>query len=78
MGLGLALRPFDATSGPMGVSGEGIFVAIAKGRAAMAGIRRGDVLVAVNGVSVKTFRDARTALTRSKDSATLAVNRCGK
>ena len=78
MGLGLALRPFDATPESMGVIGEGIVVANAKGRAGLAGIHRGDVLLTVNGVAVKTPRDARTALARSKDSATLAVKRGGQ
>ena len=78
MGLGLVLRPISETTESMGVVGEGIVVAIAKGLAAQAGIRRGDVLLAVNGVAVETFRDARTALARSKDSATLAVKRGGQ
>jgi serine protease Do len=68
--LGLALAPAP--------EGEGLLVQQAQGRAAQAGVRAGDVLVAVNGKPVKTVEEVRTILERKPKTVALLIERDGQ
>jgi len=63
--LGLALRQSD----------EGLVVEKASGPAARAGIRTGDVVVAVNGKRLKNAEELRTATAKAKGTVALLVKR---
>jgi serine protease Do len=65
--LGLAVRPLEDASG--------LLVEKASGAAARAGILRGDVVIAVNGKSVKSVDELRSAVTKDKGSVALLVKR---
>lgn len=68
--LGLALRPLGAQEGR-----SGLVVEQAAGAAAKAGVRAGDVIVAVNGTPVKTVEAARAAVEKGGKSVALLVQR---
>jgi serine protease Do len=63
--LGLALRQSE----------EGLVVEKASGPAARAGIRTGDVVVAVNGKRLKNAEELRTATAKAKGTVALLVKR---
>jgi serine protease Do len=65
--LGLAVRPLQDASGLM--------VENATGPAARAGIRRGDVVVSVNGRPVKNAEELRSATANAKGTVALLVKR---
>jgi serine protease Do len=65
--LGLAVRPLEDASG--------LVVENATGPAERAGIRRGDVLVSVNGKPVKSAQDLRTLTAKEKGTFALLVKR---
>jgi serine protease Do len=65
--LGLAVRPLENASG--------LVVENASGPAARAGIRRGDVLVSVNGKPVKTPADLQAAADKAKGALAVLVKR---
>ena len=68
--LGLALRPLGEQDGR-----GGLVVEQASGAAAKAGVQAGDVIVAVNGMPVKTVEAARSAVEKSGKSVALLVQR---
>ncbi|HYD76014.1 DegQ family serine endoprotease [Ramlibacter sp.] len=68
--LGLALRPLGEQDGR-----SGLVVEQAGGPAAKAGVRPGDVIVAVNGTPVKTVEAARAAVEQGGKSVALLVQR---
>src|SRR5262249_50566475 len=63
--LGLALRQGD----------DGLVVERAAGPAARAGIRQGDVVVAVNGKKLKSVDELRAATSKAKGTVALLVKR---
>ena len=65
--LGLAVRPLEDASG--------LVVENATGPAARAGIRRGDVLVSVNGKPVKNAEELRKAAAQAKGTLAVLVKR---
>ena len=65
--LGLAVRPLEDASG--------LVVENASGPAARAGIRRGDVVVLVNGKPVKTANDLQSAAAKAKGTLAVLVKR---
>ncbi len=81
--LGVTVTPIDArTARSYGLrTKSGLLVATSKptGTFAMAGLRAGDVILAVNGTAVKTEEDLRTSLlkarTSHRDSVLLTVQR---
>src|SRR5438094_3873892 len=74
--LGLAVRPLTPEEKKeLGGGVQGLVVEGASGPAAKAGIRRGDLVTAVNGQPVKTVDELRALLEKSKDSAALLIRR---
>jgi serine protease Do len=65
--LGLAVRPLEDASG--------LVVEAASGPAERAGIRRGDVLVSVNGKPVKSAQDLRALTAKGKGTFAVLVKR---
>jgi serine protease Do len=73
--LGLALRPLQPDEKQqVGVDG-GLLVQQASGPAAMAGVQSGDVLISVNGVSVKNIEQVRAVVAKSDKSVALLIQR---
>ncbi len=73
--LGLALRPLQpAEAAESGVS-HGLVVAQVSGPAASAGVRPGDLLLAVNGKPVSTVDGVRDLIAKSGRSAALLIQR---
>ena len=73
--LGLALRPLQpAEAAESGVS-QGLVVAQVSGPSAMAGVRPGDLLLAVNGKPVASVEDVRGLIAKSGRSAALLIQR---
>ncbi|HEY3076725.1 MAG TPA: PDZ domain-containing protein, partial [Burkholderiales bacterium] len=74
--LGLAVRPLTAEEKKqLGSGAQGLVVEGASGPAAKAGIRRGDLVTAVNGQPVKSVEELRALVEKSKDSAALLIRR---
>ena len=75
--LGLALRPLQlGEQQEAGVPG-GLVVQESAGPAAVAGIRPGDLLLAVNGKPVSSVDEVRTLIAKSQRSAALLIQRGG-
>jgi serine protease Do len=73
--LGLALRPLQPDEKQqVGVDG-GLLVQQASGPAAMAGVQSGDVLISVNGISVKNIEQVRAVVAKSDKSVALLIQR---
>lgn len=68
--LGVTVRPLNATEAKKAET-QGLLIAEAEGAAAEAGIRPGDIIVAVNGTSVKSNSDLSKALDGQKQVALL-------
>lgn len=76
--LGLALRPLQPDERQAaGVSG-GLLVQDVSGRAAMAGIQPGDVLMAVDGKPVTSVDQVRQALAGDRKATALLIQRDGE
>ena len=74
--LGLAVRPLTPEERKeLGGSVQGLVVEQASGPAAKAGLRRGDVITAVNGTPVKSVEDLKRAVAKSKDTAAVLIRR---
>jgi len=73
--LGLAVRPLsEAERRDLGVEG-GVMVEAAEGAAAAAGMRPGDVILAVNGENVKSVEDLRRLTAKAKGNVAVLVKR---
>jgi len=74
--LGLAVRPLTPEERKeIGGNVQGLVVEGATGPAAKAGLRRGDLITAVNGKQVKSVEELRAAVSKAKDSVALLVRR---
>jgi serine protease Do len=73
--LGLAVRPLTPEEQRSAKSDGGLLVENASGPAAQAGIRSGDVILGVNGESVQTVEELRTAVNKAGDVVALLVQR---
>jgi serine protease Do len=73
--LGLAVRPLTAEERMGAGAGGGLMIEDASGPAARAGIQPGDIVLAVNGVPVKSAEVLRGLLGKSKGVVALLVQR---
>jgi len=74
--LGLAVRPLTAEERKeLGGAPPGLVVEAASGPAAKAGLRRGDLITAVNGQAVKSVEEFRALVEKSKDTVAVLVRR---
>lgn len=73
--LGLALRPVQPSEQTAGNDGGGLVVLEADGAAARAGIRKGDVVLSVNGKKVRSVDDVRQSLKRDSKSVAVLITR---
>jgi serine protease Do len=74
--LGLAVRPLTPEERKeLGGAAAGLVVEAASGPSAKAGLRRGDLITAVNGQSVKSVEEFRALVEKSKDSVAVLVRR---
>jgi serine protease Do len=73
--LGLALRPLSPEERQELGGVQGLVVQQASGPAAKAGLRPGDLIMAVNGTAVKSVDDLKRALAKAKGSAALLIRR---
>jgi serine protease Do len=75
--LGLSLRPMQPQEEhESGIHG-GLLVEDAAGPAALAGVQAGDVLVGVNGMTVKSVDQVREAVAKAGKSVALLIERGG-
>jgi serine protease Do len=76
--LGLALRPLSPSEQhSIGISGGLLVERVQQGPAALAGLQRGDVLLAINGAKVKDIAQLQTAVAHAKKSIALLIQRDG-
>ena len=73
--LGLAVRPLSRGEQREAGAASGLVVEQVTGAAAQAGIRPGDVILALNGTPVKTVDDLRNLAARAGKRAALLVQR---
>ncbi|MDB5927076.1 MAG: protease Do [Betaproteobacteria bacterium] len=73
--LGLVVRPLDRDEQREAKVDAGVIVERAGGRAALAGIQPGDIVLAVNGVAVRSADALRLTLGRLNGTAALLVQR---
>ena len=73
--LGLALRPLQPDEKQEAGVDSGLLVQQASGPAARAGVQSGDVLLSVNGVSVKNIEQVRAVVAKSDKSVALLIQR---
>ncbi|AOW14609.1 peptidase [Hydrogenophaga crassostreae] len=77
--LGLALRPLEPQEQRQaGVAGGLVVEGIQQGPAALAGVQKGDLLLAVNGSPVKDVAQVKAALDHAKKSLALLIQRDGE
>jgi len=76
--LGLALRPLQPQERSEAKIAGGLLVEQASGAAARAGVQPGDVLVSVNGQSVKDAEQVRGIVARADKSVALLIQRDGQ
>ena len=65
----------EAQEDPSRRTAAGIEVIQARGRAAAAGLRKGDIIISVNRARVKTIRDMKAAIKKNPDALLLNVQR---
>ena len=75
--LGLALRPLQPGEGRSAGVGSGLVVEDAGGAAARAGVRPGDVLLAINGTPVQSIEQVRDVVAKADKSVALLIQREG-
>ncbi len=75
--LGLALRPLQPDEKQEAGLDSGLVVQQASGPAAMAGVQSGDVLISINGISVKNIDEVRAMVAKSDKSVALLIQRGG-
>lgn len=73
--LGLALRPLQPDEKQEAGVDSGLLVQQASGPAALAGVQSGDVLLSVNGISVKNIEQVRAVIAKSDKSVALLILR---
>jgi len=73
--LGVSVRPLQPDERSQVKGGAGLVVEQVSGPARRAGIRRGDVLLSLNGVPLKSSEDLRERVAKSGKSAALLVQR---
>jgi serine protease Do len=74
--LGLAVRALTPEEKKqLGSGAQGVVVEQAAGPAAKAGIRRGDLVTAVNGQAVKSVEELRAVIAKAKDNVALLIKR---
>jgi serine protease Do len=73
--LGLAVRPLTPAERKAAQTEGGLVVENATGPAAEAGIRTGDVILGVNGATVKSVEELRDAVSKGGDVVALLVQR---
>ncbi|RQO58596.1 peptidase [Paucibacter sp. KBW04] len=73
--LGLALRPLQPQEKNQSGIREGLVIEQASGTAAKAGVRPGDVLLAVNGSAVSSVEQVRSVVAGAEKSVALLVQR---
>jgi serine protease Do len=74
--LGLAVRPLTPEERKqLGSGAQGLVVESVSGPAAKAGLRRGDLITAVNGQAVKSVEELRALVDKSKDTVAVLVRR---
>ncbi len=70
------MRPLTAEERKeLGGAPPGLVVEAASGPAAKAGLRRGDLITAVNGQAVKSVEEFRALVEKSKDTVAVLVRR---
>jgi serine protease Do len=76
--LGLALRSLEPQEQRQaGVKGGLVVEGVQQGPAALAGVQKGDLLLAVNGSPVKDVAQVKEALAHAKKSLALLIQRDG-
>ncbi len=75
--LGLALRPLEPIERRRSGIAAGLLVEDADGAAASAGVRPGDVLLAINGKAVTTVEQVRDVVGKASKSVALLIQRGG-
>jgi serine protease Do len=76
--LGLALRPLDpAEQRAAGIAGGLVVERVQQGPAALAGVQKGDVLLAINGAKVKDVAQVQAAMAHASKSIALLIQRGG-
>src|SRR5258707_12597972 len=74
--LGLAVRPLTAEERKeLGGAPPGLVVEAASGPAAKAGLRRGDLITAVNGQAVKSGEAVRALVEKARETVAVLVRR---
>ncbi len=73
--LGVAVRPLAEAEAKQAGTEGGLLVERAQGAAAKAGVRRGDVILGVNGKPVRTAEDLKRAIDGAGKQAALLVQR---
>ena len=76
--LGLALRPLSpGEQHSIGISGGLLVERVQQGPAALAGLQRGDVVLAINGARVQDIAQLQSAVAHAKNSIALLIQRDG-
>jgi serine protease Do len=75
--LGLVLRPLQAQERRAAGVASGLLIEDVSGPAALSGVQPGDVLLAVNGTTVKDIEQVRKAIAKSDKSVALLIQRDG-
>ena len=65
----------EAQEDPSQRAAAGIEVVEARGRAAAAGLRKGDIIISVNRTRVKTIPDMKSAIKKNPDALLLNIQR---
>jgi serine protease Do len=73
--LGLAVRPLTPEEKKELGGAQGVVVENVSGPAAKAGIRKGDLVTAVNGTPVKSAEELAQLVAKSKDTVALLIKR---
>ncbi len=75
--LGLALRPLQPDEKQDSGLDSGLLVQQVSGPAALAGVQSGDLLISINGISVKNIEQVRAMVEKSSRSVALLIQRGG-
>ncbi len=73
--LGMMVRPLSAEEKQQVELNDGLVVEDVEGAAAEAGVRPGDIVIAVNGTTVKSVEELRSVVSGSKSHVALLVQR---